>query len=499
MLIRPDAEDLRIIFHYLGRVLLVTAMFVILPLAWSVAGREWAPAFSFVLTAGAFALLGTLASAAPLREHRLDWSHGLVVVALTWLIVPGLGSLPLALSGHFADPLDAYFDAMSGLTSTGATLIQDLDHLAPSLNFWRHLLHFMGGQGIVLAAVSIFAGGVGLSMFHGEGREDRILPSVGSTARFIWWASLVHLLFGLVVLGSVAYFALGFTPLRSLFHGLLVFFSSFDTGGFAVQSTSIGYYHSVVFEAATMVFMLAGAMSFGLHYALWRGRHRLRSLGDLETRSLATTLVFTLALFMVGLVALGLFRSTGALARQGLFHIVSAHTSSGFTTVPSSELREWDGLAFVAITLAMFLGGMASSTAGGLKAVRVGLVARVLKDQIKRVLLPDRAVVSSVYQQGGRRRLTPQVAQAALLVTLLFVALCLLGTAVALAYGYPLQEALFESVSATANGGLSVGIFSPDMPVALEVTYILQMWLGRLEFVAVFALFGFVVAAVRGR
>jgi len=499
MLLRPDPEDLRVISYYLGRVLLVLAGVAVLPLAWAVIGREWAPAASFLLTVGAFALGGALVSVAPPRENRLGLGHGMVVVALAWLIAPALGSIPLALSGHFGSFLDAYFDAMSGLTASGSSLANDVDHLAPSLNFWRHLLQFIGGQGIVLAAVSVFAGGVVLSMFHGEGREDRILPSVTSTARFIWLVSGIHLVFGVLLLGSVAYFGLGFTPARSLFHGLMTFFSSFVTGGFTVQSTSIGYYHSVLFEAATMVFMLAGAMSFSLHYALWRRRGRLQLLRDLETRALAVTMAGTMVLLMLGLATLGLYRSVGSLARQGLFHIVSAHTSSGFTLVPSTEIAQWGGLAFVGMVTAMFLGGMASSAAGGLKALRVGLVAKVLKDQVKRVLLPDRAVVPSVYQQGGRRRLTQQAAQAALLVTLLFVGLCAVGTAVGMAYGYPLQQALFDSVSAATNGGLSAGIYGPHMPVVLEVTYILQMWLGRLEFVAVFALFGFVVSGVRGR
>ena len=499
MLVRPDSEDFRIISYYLGRVLLVASGFVALPLAWAVVGREWAPASSFVLTAGAFALVGVLASAVPPREHHLDWSHGMVVVALTWLIVPAVGSLPLVLSGHFANPLDAIFDAMSGLTTTGLSLLQDLDHLAPSLNFWRHLLHFLGGQGIVLAAVSVFAGGVGLSMFYGEGREERILPSVGSTARFIWWASVIHLLFGVLVLGSVAYFGLGFTPLRSVFHGLLVFFAGFDTGGFAPQSTSIGYYHSAVFEAATAVFMIAGAMSFGLHYALWRGPHRVRTLRNLETRALASTFLVTLTLALCGLATLGLYRTAPALARQGLFHVLSAHTGTGFATVPSSELLRWGGLAFIGVTLAMALGGMASSTAGGVKSLRIGLAFKILKNHFKAVILPDRAVVSQAYYQGGRKRLTPPLVQVVLVVTLLYVALYLAGAVVGLAYGYPLQEALFESVSASANVGLSVGITDPSMPVLLEITYILQMWLGRLEFVAVFALFGFAVSAVRGR
>jgi len=499
MLVRPDAQDFRIISYYLGRVLLIAGAFLALPLAWALIGREWAPVSSFVLTAGAFALLGVLASSRPPGEHRLDWSHGMVVAALTWLIVPALGSLPLALSGHFGSPLDAYFDAMSGLTTTGLSLLQDLDHLAPSLNFWRHLLQFMGGQGIVLAAVAVFAGGVGLSLFYGEAREERFLPSVASTGRFIWWASVVHLLFGVVVLGSVAYFTLGFSPVRSLFHGLLVFFAGFDTGGFTPQSTSIGYYHSALFEGATAVFMVAGAMSFGLHYALWRGPRRWSSLRNLETRTLAFTLLLTATLAFLGLAVLGVYRSVPSLARQGLFHVLSAHTGTGFATVSSSELVRWGGLAFGGVALAMALGGMASSTAGGVKSLRVGLALRMLKNQVKAVLLPDRAVVSQAYYQGGSKRLTPALAQAVLLVSLLYVALYLLGTAVGLAYGYPLQDALFESVSASANVGLSVGVTAPTMPILLKLTYILQMWLGRLEFVAVFALLGFFVAAVRGK
>ena len=126
-------------------------------------------------------------------------------------------------------------------------------------------------------------------------------------------------------------------------------------------------------------------------------------------------------------------------------------------------------------------------------------MAKMLKDQVRRVLLPDRAVVSQVYHQGGSPPADPAAGQAVLLVTLLYVALYRSGAVVGLAYGYPLQHALFESVSASANGGLSVGVTAPSLPVVLEVTYLLQMWLGRLEFVAVFALFGFVAAAVRGR
>jgi trk system potassium uptake protein TrkH len=498
MLIRPDTEDLRAIGVSLGRISWLVAAFGAVPLTWAVAAREWAPASSFVLMIGVFALAGAVLTGRHPADDRLDWSHGMVVVGITWLLVPAVGSIPLALSGHFGNPLDAYFDAMSGLTTTGLSLVQDLDHLAPSLNFWRHLLHFLGGQGIIIAALSLFADGAGLTLYYGEAREEKILPSVRSTARFIWGVSLAHLAAGVVVLGLIGYLALGFTPVRSLFHGLLVFFAGFDTGGFTPQSTSLGYYHSVLFEAAAGVLMVAGAMSFGLHFALWRGPRR-PALRNLETRTILATFGALVVVTFAGLAALGVYDGVFGLARQGVFHVLSAHTGTGFSTVPAAELALWGGLAFGGVTVAMALGGMASSTSGGVKALRVGLTLKVLRDQVEEVLLPEQAVVSRAYYQGGVKRLTPQLSQAVMVVSLLYVALFLAGAGVGLAYGYPLDRALFESVSAGANVGLSVGVTDPSMPLLLEITYLAQMWLGRLEFVAVFAMFGFAWSWVRGR
>lgn len=498
MLIRPVAEDFRIIASYLGRIFTVVAAAGLFPLGWAVLGREWHPFASFLLMVGIFALLGVAGLRVAPEEARLDWSHGMVVVALTWLLVPAIGSLPFIFSGHWGSPLDALFDAMSGLTTTGLALVQDLDHLAPSLNFWRHLLHFLGGQGIILAALSLFAGGGGITLYYGEARDERILPSVTSTARFIWTVAVVHLVAGVLVLGLIGHQFLGFDWRRSFFHALMIFFAAFDTGGFAPQSTSIGYYHSAVFEAATAVLMVAGAMSFGVHYALWRGPRRAL-FRNLETRTILSTFGFTMVLTIVGLGATGIYSSVAGLGRQGLFQVLSAHSGTGFATVSSSELAQWGGLAFGGIAIAMALGGMGSSTAGGVKSLRVGLTVRALVNQIKQVLLPEGAVVGTGYYQAGQRRLTPELAQSAMAVSLLYVALFLLGTGVAIAYGTSVQAALFESVSAGASVGLSVGVTDPAMPVLLKLTYIFQMWAGRLEFVAVFALLGFLYAWVRGR
>jgi trk system potassium uptake protein TrkH len=498
VLIRPDSEDLRVIGFALGRIFTIVAIASCLPLAWATLGREWHPFASFLMMIGVFAVLGQIGLRYRPKDERLDWSHGMVVVAVTWLAVPAIGSIPFIFSGHYGSPLDAWFDAVSGLTTTGLSLLHDLDHLAPSLNFWRHLLHFLGGQGIVIAALVLFAGGGGLTLYYGEARDERILPSVRSTARFIWTVALVHLAAGVLVLGVIAHHVLGFDWKRAFFHALMIFFAGFDTGGFAPQSTSLGYYHSAIFEFAAGAMMVAGAMSFGLHFALWRGPRRV-IFRNLETRAILATFLGTMTLTIVGLGLAGVYSSVPGLTRQGFFQILSAHTGTGFSTLPSAELATWSGLAFGGMAIAMALGGMGSSTAGGVKALRVGLTVKAVMNQIKQLLLPEGAVVRTQYFQSGRKRLTPELAQSAMTVSLLYVALFLLGTGVAIGYGFGLQEALFESVSAGASVGLSVGVTDPSMPVVLKVTYMFQMWAGRLEFVAVFALLGFLYSWMRGK
>jgi trk system potassium uptake protein TrkH len=498
MLIRPVADDFRVIAFYLGRIFLVVAGAGLLPLTWAAIAREWHPVGSFLVMIGLFAILGVAGIRFAPSESTLNWSHGMVVVAFTWLIVPVIGAVPLLLSGHFGRPLDALFDAVSGLTTTGLSLLSDVDHLASSLNFWRHLLQFLGGQGIILAALSIFAGTGGITLYFGEARDERILPSVTSTARFIWAVSVVHLLFGVTALGLVGWLVLGFDIDRAVFHGLMTFFAGFDTGGFSPQSTSIGYYHSAIFEGVTSVLMVAGAMSFGLHYSLWRGPRRA-VFANLETRTILSTFGFTMVLTLLGLAATGVFASVAGLTRHGFFQILSAHTGTGFSTVSSVELAQWGGLAFGGMALAMALGGMGSSTAGGVKSMRIGLTIKTVVNQIRQVLLPEHAVVGTAYRQSGRKHLTPNLTQSVMTISLLYVALYLLGAGIGLAYGIPLQEALFESVSASANVGLSVGVTDPSMPILLELVYMLQMWAGRLEFVAVFSLLGFLYAWALGK
>lgn len=500
MLVRPERRDLRIIGYYLGKVLTGLALIMAPPALVALALGEWNSATALLIGVGVTVAIGQLTEWRLATRAPLTLAHGTVVVALAWLLGSLLASIPILLSGHVAGVLDAWFEAMSGLTTSGLTVVQDLDHLSYSMNLYRHLLHFAGGQGIVIVVLALFAAGSGLgTLYAAEGRDERIMPNVRRTARFIFRVALAYLAVGTAAL-VVALWAAGIPGWRGLWHGVNLFIAAFDTGGFTPMSTSVAYYHAAGVEAVLVVLMLAGTVSFVLHYQLWMGRHR-EATDNLEVRTLAVTVVALASVAMFALALAGSYLDAGALVRKGAFTVLSAHSGTGFAVTGGTLLvTDWGPLALAAVVVAMGLGGMAGSTAGGIKAMRVGIAVKGVLHDIRRLLLPESAVVVTSYHAGRLRILRDHDVRGVLTVVLLYLATYLAGAAVALVTGpWGATEALFESVSAAANVGLSVGIVAPDMPTVLKVTYLLQMWLGRLEFFAVFALIGYAISLARGR
>jgi trk system potassium uptake protein len=500
MFLRPDGRDLRIIGFHLGKVSTGLALMMGVPAMLAVVLREWNSATALLAGAAVAVAIGQLTEWRLATRATLTWSHGTVVVALAWLLGPLIAAIPLYLSGHVDSYLDAWFEAMSGLTTSGLSVVQDLDHLSYSMSFYRHLTHFVGGQGIVIVVLSLFAAGGGLgTLYAAEGRDERILPNVVRTARFIFLVAGVYLVVGTVALVGAMHVA-GIGGWRGAWHAINLFFAAFDTGGFSPTSQSIGYYHSAAVEGVLVVLMVAGTASFALHHRLWSGRAG-ELTRNLEVRSLLVTTLGSTAVAMLGLALAGSYATSGGLFRKGFFTVLSAHSGTGFAVTSGPLfLSDWGVLAPAAVVVAMGLGGMAGSTAGGIKAIRVGLIAKGLVQEVARVLLPRAAFVATPYHSGTTRLLSAKVLRAASTVLTLYVLTYLAGALVGLAYGrWDVTETLFESVSATANVGLSVGITDPAMPTFLQVTYLLQMWLGRLEFLAAFALVGYAVALVRGR
>ena len=500
MILKPRLEDLKIIGFYLGKIILGLAFTMVIPILAGLCFGELNPTLDFLISIEISVFLGFFLLKVCNTEKDLNWMQGMIVVSLSWVVAMFLGAIPLYLSGHWKSFLDACFDAMSGFATTGLALVQDLDHLSYTHNLWRHLIMFLGGQGIVVIALSFFVRGFSgaLKMYVGEARDEKILPNVVHTSRFIWLVSFVYLVLGTIALGITG-ISNWMKPQNSFFHGACIFMAAFDTGGFSPQSQNILYYHSVVYEIITIIIMVLGAINFKLHYHLWTG-NRKEIFRNIETNTLFITVIATFSIVAVGLAQIGSYPAAVTLFRKGFYQLISGHTGTGFQTIYAQQfIADWNHLALAGVILAMALGGAICSTTGAIKMLRIGVIFKTFKEDLKRIIMPERALVIEKFHHIKEVFLEDRLVKSALVITLAYIILYGLGALVGMFYGHPFLNALFESTSAAANVGLSCGVTNVAMPAALKVTYIIQMWAGRLEFMSVFTILGFLIAVIKGK
>ncbi|MFA5362416.1 MAG: TrkH family potassium uptake protein [Candidatus Omnitrophota bacterium] len=501
MIIRPQISDIRNIGYYLGRIMLGLGFTMFVPfIAGLLLFKEADASLDFLISADIAVLAGVALSRLCKTDKDLRAGPALVVIALSWLAAMVLGAIPLYGSGHYKSFLDSCFETMSGFTTTGLTLVQDLDHLSRTHNLWRHLGPFIGGQGIAIVAISFLVGGTNgsLNLYLGEGRDEKLVPNVVNRARFIWIISMVYLVVGTIVLGITG-IMIGLRPASAFFHAVCIFMAGFDTAGFAPMSLNVLYYHSLAFEMVTIVFMVVGSFNFNLHYQIWTGNYR-EIWKNIETRTFLFVVMLASLLVVYGLKHFGVYSEGMILFRKGFFHLISGHTTTGYMTIYARQfITDWGDVALTTMILAMALGGSACSTAGGIKMLRVGIIFKALKQEVKAGMLPPRAVVVQRFHHLKTMFLDDRQVRGVLMVSLGYVVLYLAGALIGLGAKYPFLNSLFESTSAAANVGLSCGITDAAMPAVLKVTYIIEMWAGRLELMSVFALIGFCAALVRGK
>lgn len=494
---RFSLYDVRVIGHYLGTLILFAGILMAVPFATALVFQEWEPAARYFFSIGVVVVAGALLRFLRIEPSRLDRQQALAVTGLAWVVLAVFCSIPLYFSGHYATYLDALFDGVSGLTTTGASLVQDLDHLSNADNMLRFMMHLLGGLGLIVVALSfgLFGKCTGSSLYTSEGRNEHVVPNVVQTAQLIARITAVVIITSTVVIALVCLVA-GMEPVRAGLHAFWISISAFVTGGFTPMAQSILYYHSFPLEIILMVLMILGSISFVIHAEVWKGRVGM-FFRDIETR---TTLIW-LGLMTVVLIATlstsPLFSDLPALIRRGLFMVVSSFTTTGFQVITTNQLTTvLTSGAFLTLALIMAVGGGAGSTAGGIKLYRVGIIFKSIVSTIKEALSPDSARVVVAYNHVGRRILSPEIAKEAMTVFILYVVTYVIGALVGIAHGYDATQAIFESVAMTSNGGIITGLATPGMPVTLEVFYIFQMWVGRLEFVTLLALIVEVVVSV---
>ncbi len=499
---RLRIDDVRAVVSTLGAVVTAVALAMLVPLAAALACREWGPAVDFTVSFGCAFALGSAMRLVRPRARGLTRVQALVVTGLAWVAAALVSSVPFALSGYSDSWFDAFFDCISYYTGTGITFLQDLAHLPVSLHLWRMIMLVVGAQGIVLVALGLGTiskfSGAGM-LFEAEGHQDRLAPRMATTSRFIALFMGAFIALGTAACSLVCWGFCGFDPIDALYHGFCLATSAVTTGGITVMDVGVSYYQQPVLNVVLICLMLTGVFSFAVY--LYMARKGAREFfRDVETRMILAWALVVLVLLAAAFAQDGSFGDVGAFLDRGVFTLVSAVTGTGFSALTTSQLTSVasSGVLFTLI-LAMAMGGATSSTAGGIKAIRVAIVLKSIASEVRRVMLPSSARETIRYYHLGEQTLTPELSRNAMLVFLLFLLAYIVGAMAGVLYGAEPLDAVLESVSCTSNCGISAGIATSDVSPVLKSCYLVQMLAGRLEFVALLAtLTGIAVSGVRG-
>lgn len=378
-------------------------------------------------------------------ENRLSLRDGYLIVSLTWIVVSLVGMLPFLIGGYQPRIAAAFFESMSGFTTTGATTFVDVDALPRSILLWRSLSHWVGGMGIVFFTIAILPniGGTGMKLFSAETtglKLGKLHPRIGTTARWVWSVYLF-----LTLSCMAAYYFGGMTLFDAVNHGL----STIGTGGFSTHTESIAWFHSERLTWIATAFMFLAGINCTLLYLLIIKRRWRAVIHDDELRyyvGILLTVALAVALILHFAEGLPVWEAL----RSAVFNVVSLQTTTGFT---DTDFMGWHPTVWLLLTAVSVIGACAGSTSGGLKCVRILTVWRITKAQFQQMVHPHAVIPMRV----GGTQITPQTARTVIVFFVSFLLLVGLGTFLMVAMGLPLLDALGLALSSFSNIGPCVG------------------------------------------
>ena len=475
----------RIVLHYLGLLIATLGIFMLLPLGFSLFYGE--PDYlAFAISIGLSVVPGLLLwRLTPIGEGRLSRREAIMLVAGGWIFASALGALPYILAGTFQSYLNAYFEAMSGFTTTGATVLASIESQPHGILLWRSLTQWLGGMGIITLFVALFPiFGIGAAhLVEAEvpgPQAERLTARIQDTAKALWL-----LYFGFTGL-EILLLWLAKMP---LFDALAVTFSTMPTGGFTPTTLSIGAYNSPLIEGIVILFMVIAGVNFGLYYFLLWKRQVGRLFSNSEFRLYIALLIGACLFIALNLInSMGL--SIGEAFRYSSFQAVSIMTTTGFVT---TNFGAWPAFAKSALLILMVIGASAGSTGGALKVTRLLVL---FKYAYRRILLffNPRAVIPL---KVGGNVLSERVVSGIIGMSILYFAILIVGFLIMSAVGREAgmdQITALSSIAATlGNVGPGLGLVGPTanylwIPAGGKIVLIICMLVGRLELFTVLAL-----------
>lgn len=437
---------------------------------------------SFLITAAVTLIAGsTLLFIGKDAERQLGKRDGIIIVSISWIVISIFGMIPFYISGYVPDITNAFFETMSGFTSTGSTILDDIEALPHGLLFWRSLTQWFGGLGIVfftIAILPIFGVG-GVQLFAAEAsavNKDKVHPRIGVTAKWIW-----SIYFGLTLIVVLLLMAGGMNIFDSICHA----FATTGTGGFSTKQASIEYYHSPYIEYVIGIFMTISGINFTM-LLLFVNRKFKKFFGNTELKwYLISVGAFTLV------IAAGLYHTSSMgieeAFRKSFFQVASLHTSTGFAT---ADYMTWEPVLWGMLCILMVIGACAGSTSGGLKSIRMVILTKVARNEFKRIIHPNAVLPVRVNKQ-----VIPQsILTSTLAFIFVYLVIIIVSCLIMMAMGVGFVESIGTVVSSIGNMGPGLGLTGPAyswnaLPDLAKWLSAFLMLVGRLELFTVLILF----------
>ncbi len=414
------------------------------------------------------------------KAENFFHNEAIVLVSTAWLILAAISAIPFMLTGTLTSPVDAFFEAMSGITTTGATILPyPLEQHHKSIFLWRATLQWIGGMGVIVLSVAVLSklskGGLRLLEAEAPGLSiTRLKPKIMETAKILWYIYALLTLCMLILLMGAG---------TSLFDAILHSMTTMSTGGFSSHTSSVGYFPSGV-QWIIIFFMLMGGINFSLHYQIFIGNIR-KALKNTELHVflgiiLSGTFLVTCLLIDTGLPLMDSFRTAA-------FQVVAFSSNTGYFT---TNYDSWPDLARLILLILMFVGASAGSTGGGLKVLRVTLILKMVIRRIREFINPRRVMVVRL----GEQVLEEKTLYNILIFFAAYLMVFIIGMLMLTAIGLDVISAISASASCIGNVGPALGLLGPlnnysSVPVAGKVLLSLLMWIGRLEIFTAVVLF----------
>lgn len=471
----------RMISKIMGFLLFIEAGFLSLCIGISAFYKE-ADLSSFIISTFITIFVGIPLSYAGKRaERKLSRKDGYIVVTFAWIIFSLFGMLPYYISGYIPNITNAFFETMSGFTTTGASILDNIEALPHGLLFWRSMTQWIGGMGIVIftiAVLPIFGVG-GIQLFAAEAtgpKFDKITPRIDETAKWIW-----TIYFGLTIAATILLMAGDMPLFDSICHAM----STTATGGFSTKQASIAAFNSPYIEYIIMIFMFLSGVNFSLLYLLFLKGSFKRLFSDTELRWYAKTILLFTTIVTIGLLLTSPMELEEAF-RKASFLVISLQTTCGFIT---ADYMLWAPPLWMLTTVITYCGACAGSTSGGIKCIRAVIMSRIAKNEFKHILHPN--AVLPVKVSGFSISSTTK--STVLSFFTVFVLLVFIGWFTMMCIGLNFDDAYSVVISSLANVGPGIGMCGPAfswnaLPDPAKWLSIIYMLIGRLELFTVLLL-----------